>query len=620
MRRLVGNRWFSLADLAVVSISIILWELKPDLGWRPLFIALSPWIFRILARKAPIKRTKFDIAILVFLLTAAMGVWAAYDREAAWDKFWLLLGGILIFYVFVNQPKENLWPVICLICIITAGIAGYFLVTYDWQYQPADFQVLTRLGQWWMAHRPTLELGSFAPNITGGILAMLLPFPFVLSLHAWRQRKLLVLIFAYLVGSMTFIGLLMTSSRAAWAALTLAFGCWFLWVLAGWINLKSNQHFFIRIVTCRRLFILLLLVIGGMASIIISNSSGGLTSLFNFIPGTDDGSSRLELYRNSLSLFQDFLFTGGGLATFAGLYSRYILVIPYYFFGYAHNLYLDLALEQGLFGILAFLAIYVGCIWLLISNGLPSSFHWAILTSLIVIGLHGILDDALYGMQGTPFLFLSAGLAVASVPHLDSELRYSQSFLKAGLPKKSSHIFIVLAIVVILVVILFVKPVSARWYANLGSVQMARAELPGFPTGQWEDNSKLIALASSEQHFERALQLSHNDVTANYHLGLITMLRRNYPLAIDYLKDAFNKDPEHRGIRKNLSYSFVWTGQFDRALPLLQTIPESRNEMDVYSWWWGTQGRIDLAENAQSMVLLMDDSSNSLGIHNKSEK
>ncbi|MEK7327524.1 MAG: hypothetical protein AAB217_19945, partial [Chloroflexota bacterium] len=58
----------------------------------------------------------------------------------------------------------------------------------------------------------------------------------------------------------------------------------------------------------------------------------------------------------------------------------------------------------------------------------------------------------------------------------------------------------------------------------------------------------------------------------------------------------------HRGVRKVLGYAYVWQGQLDRAAALLSDIPEAKSEMDTYSWWWGTQGRDDLAAQAAAMV------------------
>ena len=55
------------------------------------------------------------------------------------------------------------------------------------------------------------------------------------------------------------------------------------------------------------------------------------------------------------------------------------------------------------------------------------------------------------------------------------------------------------------------------------------------------------------------------------------------------------------GIRKALAFNYVWTGRIDEALSLMADIPEAGDEMSVYAWWWGTQGRDDLAAGAVEM-------------------
>jgi len=110
-KRLVKHRWFAFADLACVSASIVLWELEPRLGWWPLLIALFPWFLRLSAGCFPFQRTRFELPLVVFLLTAAIGVWAAYGQEDARAKFWLLIGGILLYYSLAGQPQDNLWAI-----------------------------------------------------------------------------------------------------------------------------------------------------------------------------------------------------------------------------------------------------------------------------------------------------------------------------------------------------------------------------------------------------------------------------------------------------------------------------------------------------------------------------
>ena len=89
---------------------------------------------------------------------------------------------------------------------------------------------------------------------------------------------------------------------------------------------------------------------------------------------------------------------------------------------------------------------------------------------------------------------------------------------------------------------------------------------------------------------------------------MISMLRQNYTAASTYLESAQAQAPDHRGIIKSLGYCYVWLGDFEDAQLLLDKIPEAKNELDVYVWWWGTQGRPDLAEKASTMASRLESS------------
>jgi hypothetical protein len=43
-------------------------------------------------------------------------------------------------------------------------------------------------------------------------------------------------------------------------------------------------------------------------------------------------------------------------------------------------------------------------------------------------------------------------------------------------------------------------------------------------------------------------------------------------------------------------------GDRDKAQVFLSKIPEANDELGVYTWWWGTQGRGDLSEKATLMI------------------
>jgi len=80
---------------------------------------------------------------------------------------------------------------------------------------------------------------------------------------------------------------------------------------------------------------------------------------------------------------------------------------------------------------------------------------------------------------------------------------------------------------------------------------------------------------------------------------LIAMRKGDFLSAVTQLERAFVLDPAARGVRKELGYSYAWTGQIDQAVNILESIPEARSEMDVYSRWWSEQGRPELADYAR---------------------
>jgi thioredoxin-like negative regulator of GroEL len=84
------------------------------------------------------------------------------------------------------------------------------------------------------------------------------------------------------------------------------------------------------------------------------------------------------------------------------------------------------------------------------------------------------------------------------------------------------------------------------------------------------------------------------------------MLRQDFRTAAANLETAYQAAPNHRGIIKSLGYCYVWLGEMDEAQKLLDHIPEAQHEMKNYIWWWETQDRPDLSENASIMVSRLD--------------
>jgi O-antigen ligase len=611
--RWIDQRWFALFDLGCVAISLALWQALPRAGGWPVLLALLPWGLRLVGGRFPYRRTNGDLLLAIFLLTAIVSVWSAYDREVAWQKLWLIVGALLLFYALAAQPKENLWIIASVLGSIATLIALAFALTSDWIAKPSDLPFLTRIGHWLMAVRPELpvKLQPLHPNLVGGLLAILLPFALADAYHRrriWRVNLSSALGFgwALLKIGLIAVGLFLTSSRGAWLALGAAFGCWQVWRGAGW--LAGRFGWSQRVVT---LFILAALGCLTLGWILLSPS--GLVELANRLPGAPTVGSRITLARNSWHLLSDFPVIGGGLGSFPGLYSHYILDVPVFVFGYSHNFLLDLALELGSIGLIAVCAFYLSAAWILFINPVMDAnqpLAWAACASLVVIFAHGLVDDVIYNQWGTPFLLFVPGMiyAVTQVTHEVETGDQTASQLIAELTqlreRKDSVAWAMSVVLVLILALAWIvhRPVLSIWYANLGAVEMARIELADFPSNRWDDGRNAAALTTVKDEFLSSLRFDSNNITANYRLGLIALERCDFPEAVSYLGTAHRSDPYHRGIQKNLGYAYTWIGQFETARGLLKEIPEAKQEMITFVWWWQTQHRPDLADNARDMT------------------
>lgn len=567
------------------------WISAPSLAIWFTLIALFPWVFRLLGGRSPFQRTPLDLLLAIFLITAWVGYWAAYDKDSAWVKFWLIVSAVLLYYALSGQPRRNLGLLSFLCLCLALSIAVYFLLTYDF--------IGTRIGaaSWWMTHRPRVDWPALDHGNSSGLLLMSSIFAMY---WFWGLRKktvgavsvVLGLLLVFIIGliSVTF---LLTVSHGVWLAVLGAIGFFLLW------KVSSSPTPTARRIGFPILVMVLLAVLVAFVYMSPARLPAGVTSNAYGI------NSRAETLVRGAYFLRDYPVTGAGLTSFPGLYSQYMLVIPHFFFGNSYNLFLDISIEQGLVGGVAFLLICLAAIWL-VSRRIVTArssdsrlVNWLSLLALVVMMVYGLFYDNLYYGSGTALLLFPLGISMIGV-------RRQHHHSGDGGTRLSREMNMAMVSLPVLALVLMVgvntNNVTAQWYANLGAVQMSQAELKNFPTGQWATPDILPELAAAESTLRTAMQYDPMNQPANYRLGLISMLRRDYETAVGHLEIAHQAAPNHRGIIKNLGYAYVWLGELDKAQALLHDVPEAQNEMSVYTWWWGTQGRSDLAENASRMA------------------
>ncbi len=310
------------AEPALVLIALLFFILRPAYAPQALLLALVPWGARWVRRGYLTRITLLDLPLLVFLVAGAVGVWAAYDRGAAWQKFWLIVGGVLLYYAIVNTHFDptngnrthlsvSKWAL--LFSLLGASLSLYFATQHDYASGVNKFAAISGLGTWVHVHSPALGGDVFHPNVVGGILAVILPLNVALAWHltdperASVRPSLRLALLWLSIGTAAVIafGLVMTESRGAWLALSAATAAWLIGpVRRRWMRLGDGLAVAVILTAIAILFAR------------PAYSAEALDRLVGPLPAGDTAIDRLPLYRDGRYLLAETVFPGGGLATF----------------------------------------------------------------------------------------------------------------------------------------------------------------------------------------------------------------------------------------------------------------------------------------------------------------
>ncbi len=506
-------------------------------------------------------RSPLDLPIALFLASAWIGVWASYDPAASWRKFAMIVAAIALYYMLVAFQRAPqlletfVWLFVFGCCVLTL----YFVTQHDYANHPGKFDFITLIGLTLNRNTPQLRLQVFDPNITAGALEIGLAMG--AALFASQKAKVKSqkgislssgLLVSLSVSVIIAFGLVMTSSRGAWLALGIVGGIAVLAVVAKDVL---------------RRYAVPIGLIAILVSVILAMRLGDgfvttLESILGTIPAGDTAVSRMELLGQAWGLVQDYYFTGSGLGVFPMILSTYALLIDVPFLTHVHNLFLQIWLEQGLLGFVAF-------VWLVIefyfwSWNRRSTLNWVAwggIAAGTVMLLHGTVDVLLYSSRGLPLLLVPFGVAVAcgymtelGAPNTEGEKKARN--LNPGTGNLRLGI-VSLAVFGLLFSSFIVHPSSfqAVWYANLGSVEQTKAELgeyrwPDRLVGQVRSDCRVSAagcqLNQAVQYFQRALVLDPGNVTANQRLASIAVAQASFGDAQAMLGQAYQRDPSNK--------------------------------------------------------------------------
>jgi putative inorganic carbon (HCO3(-)) transporter len=401
--RTVTGKIATVEILTVVTLTGVSFIFPSFLGVT-VIVAIFFWMVRKLATGHFTRRTPTDLSIIVLVLMGIVSMLLTTTPDITQVQVLRLYVGIAIYYSVVNWTSNlSKLKIISFAVVLVAfvfALIGLFSISWNTAKIPfipaAIYQSL-----------PTLLADVSHRNVVAGYLVILLPFCISLLIFGWKEYSWL---FRAAIGIPVMGVLLVTilsQSRGAWIALLLAIS---VLALFRW---KSAWYIVIPFI----ILIPLGMYFWGSDQVL------ELLVTDETIQGIE---GRTEIWSRAIYMIQDFPFTGIGMGSFCVVADRlypFFLASPFTI-PHAHNLFLQLAADLGLPGLIAWCATFMLIFfvsWLVYRHAQSRGETWiagvagGLLASLVALITHGMIDSVVWGMvRPTPTIWAIWGLAVAS--------------------------------------------------------------------------------------------------------------------------------------------------------------------------------------------------------------
>lgn len=505
--------------------------------------------------KHPIRDSTLDAPLLLFLLSALLGVWSAYDRIAALERFAVLVVAVGLYFLLtwhvrqVHRSASALPPrgmVVLVVCSVAMTVI------------------------WMITFAMAPQRGSNAHTLAA-VTEMILPFAGTLIVYLARrneiQRALAVLSFAvFLIAGLAFAGAF--STLLCLGIVSIAAGCIALFSRSRFVSFLLSPQVWLA-------FALAILAFASIANWNFAELESVAARVALFFSQNDF--PRSELFANILYLLRDYAFTGGGLGNFPMVYAIYGQLLHVYYFPHAHNIFLQVWMEQGLVGLLAWawlLFAFYARLW-----QQRAHLNWlaaGAVASVSATLLHGMWDAPLYYADWTLVLgFVPMGMAMGAMPPVVREQSHHH--------KRNTLLAAGALVAVGVTALLNRSTLGGMWFANMGSLTQTQIELGAyqFPARAIPIVRRTTDETQARTSFETALQWDANNVTALQRLGMLAFAHGEYDKAQTYLEKALPRAPEDWRTWQLLGDVYLAQGRDEDAYALWSRVRDAPSKLEV---------------------------------------
>lgn len=393
------NKFISLLEVmqpvfaAPVFLSVVAGFPPMPVAW---LIALAPWLLYAGLTRRFIRKTPFDVPIIVFCSGLLIGFMVSPNRAISSEALLTTFASILIYYGLVNNGGRgrSYWLTMASVCgIIILGLVIWFfsqgdprlLYFNEWLFKEAAGLPKTS--------GPVLQFNSI-----GIFLGVVMPLFLSVALFSKGPTRWITLTAGLLLSASLFLA----ASGGGWGAGV----CGVIFVLAVW--------------RLRTLWVTIP-VVGIVIAVTAANYNK--FSWPSQIFATDSLMARVDIWLKTIDLMKESWFTGLGLGTWSEVFKGWI---------HAHSSYLQLWADTGIVGVLAgivALVLFLRISWRIVKATRQSNWYGTgvgLIGGMLAGAAASIFDVITYGAfrspdyhyLSIPLLWIMAALLVISYRRL----------------------------------------------------------------------------------------------------------------------------------------------------------------------------------------------------------
>ena len=349
---------------------------------------------------------KFLLAYFMIVLISVAGSSLFVLSLKGFCKTLIYLG----FYIsFIHFLKDNRSKLKYIFLAIASTVFLETIIDFKQNLlsvsEISGWQDMSRLNPEQIMTRVYGTLKPYNPNLFGGYMLSTIPSMLVLIFLPLIDKHYKTAFCGLLLFCLSVIALLMTGCRGAYLGLFAELG----------LVLVLTYRFLKPVY--KKIFLLFSGIISAISFLILISISSVRARIFSIFAMRNDSSNsfRFNVYNSCIEMFQDnwLLGIGVGNQNFREIYGLYMKT------GFdalsAYNIYLETAVESGIFALLMFLIfitynIVVACKYILKRSNASAIYLAMAVISLVGILIHGIVDTVFFRPQIQIIFWMMIGI------------------------------------------------------------------------------------------------------------------------------------------------------------------------------------------------------------------